>query len=200
MRIIGFCGAQGAGKDTAYRLLSGYSVREKTCTAMFRRCAFADPLKYAAQAAFGGENRNYFGSIDDKNELISPWNVSGRQILQFLGTEMFRETVSRLVPGVKDKFWIMRLIQTAEQADPDTIHCITDVRFQNEADWILSQGGIVIRIIRPGMNHTNGIENHASERGFTMKERYYEVDNIGTPEELLNDLLKVITQHFHLYG
>jgi len=199
MRIIGFAGRMGSGKDTAYQLLSGYSVREKDCIAVFRRLAFAEPLKEAARNAFGGESRNYWGSIDNKNEIIYPWNVSGRQIMQFLGTEMFRDTVRNLCPEVGDNFWIMRLQQEIDKSDPDIINCITDVRFQNEADWIVENNGIVIRIIREGQPFNVGLPEHVSEKDFIPpKERYYEVRNDGTPLEMLAQLLTVITQHFHL--
>jgi hypothetical protein len=35
------------------------------------------------------------------------------------------------------------------------------VRFQNEADWILAAGGILVRVVRP--NHDGGAGNHVSE-------------------------------------
>lgn len=199
MRLIGFAGRMHSGKDTAYQVLSRYSVREKSCEAVFRRVAFADPLKFAALNAFGGAHANYWGSPQDKNEIVHPWGVSGRQILQFMGTEMFRDTVSNLVPGLGSNFWVRRLEQEIHTHDPEIIHCITDVRFQNEADWIIDNNGIIIGISRDGMPFGNGIEGHRSEQGFTVKERYHEVINNGTREQLLEELLKIITQYFALY-
>ena len=200
MRLIGFAGLMHSGKDTAYQLLSGYSIREKSCTAVFARKAFADPLKAAAHSAFGGDHRNYWGSPEDKSQVIEPWGVSGRQIMQFLGTEMFRDTVKGLLPQIESDFWVLRLIQEIISADPAIIHCITDVRFQNEANWIIGAGGIIIRINREGLPIGNGIQGHRSELGFTVKERYHEVENNGTKEELLKKLLDVITQYFNLYS
>jgi hypothetical protein len=201
MRLIGFAGKLGTGKDTAYQLLSGYSVREKSCSAVFRRLAFADPLKEIAMIAFGGQIRNYRGSVEDKNEIIHPWNVSARQIMQFIGTEMFRDTVKNLCPHVGSDFWVMKLQQEVENSDPDVITCVTDVRFQNEADWIIKNHGIIIHILREGQPFSIGLPEHISEKDFIPpKERYYEVRNDGTRLELLNALLSVITQHFYLYG
>lgn len=198
MKLIGFGGTLGVGKDTAYKMLSAYSLSEPSCKAIFRRIAFADPLKFAALNAFGGEHRNYWGDPKDKNEIIQPWGVSGRQILQFLGTEMFRDLAPKLVPKIKNNFWIARLEQEIIQSDPEVIHCITDVRFQNEADWVTRNGGILIRITRAGPIFITGIQGHRSEEGFLAKERYYEISNDGTPFELLTALLNVIREHFSL--
>lgn len=205
-RIIGLCGRQGAGKNEVYNLLSIYSSRNKQCVARFNPAAFADALKECAQAAFGGNSNNYWGTEEYKNEIIEPWGVSGRQIMQFLGTEMFRDHVKELCPKVGDNFWVIRLAQKLEQKSlisPEIIHCITDVRFQNEADWVISNGGIILRINREGLPNDIGLKNHRSESGLTItikdKGRYYEIDNNGTRPNLLKNTLEVITQYFDLY-
>jgi hypothetical protein len=41
---------------------------------------------------------------------------------------------------------------------------VSDVRFQNEADWVRQRGGVIWRVDRPG---TAGVREHVSEQGAT---------------------------------
>jgi dephospho-CoA kinase len=67
----------------------------------------------------------------------------------------------------------------------------TDVRFQNEADFIRKRGGIIIRINRPEII----AENHESELKQLDVVADYTVDNTGTIPELRDKILDIIKQH-----
>lgn len=152
-KLIGIVGHAGVGKDTAARYLnSKYD---------FTQIAFADPLKRACAAAF---NISYLNFHDPrlKEEVDPYWGVSPRQVAQFVGTEMFRETVEKLIPGIGSDFWVRRAEQEIQLNDLDKV-VISDVRFQNEVDWILKSGGSILEIKRFGHHGTVGIKNHASE-------------------------------------
>lgn len=203
LKIIGFSGNSGSGKDTAYQLLSAYSVRTKECNAIFHRAAFADALKKACAAAFGIPLESFYGTFEERSEIHSPWNISARQAAQFMGTEMFRDTIPKLCPHIGSNFWIARLEKDLSTYAPETIHCITDVRFQNEANWICNKGGLIIHLKRIGATGNVGIQDHASEAGYLitreMKGHHYEVRNDGTKDELLNTILTPIQEHFNLF-
>jgi hypothetical protein len=61
-----------------------------------------------------------------------------------------------------DNYWIDKVTGgVAQHQSEGSVPVICDVRFQNEADWILAAGGILVRVVRP--NHDGGAGNHVSE-------------------------------------
>ena len=194
--LIGIHGAAGSGKDTVAGIL-----RDNFLDVYGE--PFAGPLKEACAAAFGLEIEDFYNSLA-KEHVNDYWQVSPRQIAQFVGTEMFRETVAGLVgPKIAENFWINRLAGrlTGELCryndaayEPGEIITITDVRFQNEYDFIMNNGGCIIHLTRPGADGIVGIQNHASEVGIPdkhTKERLYEVANDSTLEELEEKILAI---------
>jgi hypothetical protein len=195
INLIGITGHAGAGKDTIKDfLLSTYKNHYSL--------SFAEPLKAAASAAFGIPLEAF--SDPETKELNSEfWNVSPRSIAQFMGTEMFRDTVGKLIPEVGSNFWIKRAArrlnniyvpeEEGEFSEGDTV-VIPDVRFQNEYDFIIANGGIVIHVTRQGATGSVGLTGHASEAGFNMhnKERTYLCENNGTLGNLHKAVANII--------
>lgn len=135
-KIVGFAGGAGCGK----------SVAAKTLVEMgYARMAFADPLKSACYEVFGplgAKQRHFFGSQADKAEPIPKLGgVTGRRILEVVGTEGFRAAYSNV--------WVERALVTR---DPTDFYVIEDVRFQNEIDAIRAAGGEIILLRRDGVN------------------------------------------------
>jgi hypothetical protein len=135
MRIYGITGKAGSGKDTFYR-----SVAKRLPNAM--RVAFADELKR--------EIANLTGFTV---EHIEKHKADLRVLLQHWGTNLRRNHCGQ-------DYWIKKL--SARPVPVDAIVFVTDVRFQNEADWITSRGGQIIRIVKSG--HESN-DNHISETG-----------------------------------
>jgi len=135
MKIYGLTGKAGSGKDTFYR-----SVAKRLPKAM--RVAFADELKREI-ANLTGFTVEYIEAY--KNEL--------RGLLQNWGTNLRRNHCGQ-------DYWIKKL--SARPVPADSIVFVTDVRFQNEADWIRERGGQIIRIIRSGHESS---DSHISETG-----------------------------------
>lgn len=194
-KLIGIHGKAQSGKDTVADFL--VSTYKDTFSE-----SFAGPLKDAAASAFG-IYRGYFDDTEHKKKVIPFWGVSPREIAQFVGTEMFRETIVKLIPIVADYFWIKRLAArlTNEfipdgEGDylPEHTVVIPDVRFQNEYDWILSNGGIIIHLTRQGADGIVGIPNHPSENDLTFHtpERNYACENNGTLSDLYRKIADII--------
>lgn len=111
--------------------------------------------------------------------------------------------------GTED-FWVRRMEgrilgdlcipeQDGEYETGDTI-VISDVRFQNEYDWIVANGGCMIHIVRPGVNGSVGIPGHKSEGTIIRNapEITFTLDNNGTIEELFtktDSIMTLITSH-----
>jgi len=187
-KLIGICGHAGAGKDTV-----GNYLRERHDNTY--KLAFADALKQAVRQMFGVDEDALYET--HLKEIPDPfWGVSPRQMAQFFGTEMVRETIGKLIPEVGDKFWIHRMVQKLNglgehlEYDSDDVVVITDVRFQNEYDWIVSQGGIIIHLTRTGADGTVGILGHSSEGGVRChcEHQTYFLDNCSTLEVLYADV------------
>lgn len=189
MKLIGIHGHAGSGKDTiAEYLMNQYNSSYYS---------FADPLKEAAARMFGIDEDEFYNPTAKEipNDF---WKVSPRQIAQFVGTEMVRDTIERLLPEVGKDFWIRRMNKTLKDAFPsDTLRLVTipDVRFQNELDWVLSNNGIIIHLTRPGADGTVGIPNHSSEAKLdTERSGVYHVHNDSTLDDLFDKVNDILSQ------
>lgn len=195
LRLIGVHGHAGVGKDTAVSYLN--EKYEKVYGESFAR-----PLKEAAAAAFGLPLW-YFNDPDYKEKTESFWGASPRKMAQFVGTELFREHVGKLLdwPEGYDHFWIQRLEGRLTGAlippesegyyEPGDTIGISDVRFQDEADWILENGGWIIHIVRPTFEGAVGIPGHLSEAGITIPStggNYWIIHNDSTLEAFHTNL------------
>lgn len=198
LNLIGIHGHAGVGKDT----VADY-IREQFTDVYVEH--FARPLKEAASIAFNIPLEHFYQR--EVKEVVNPfWNVSPRQIAQFVGTEMFREKLGDLLGSERSReFWLRRLHgrvsgelitdRDGEYTSGDTV-IVPDVRFQNEYDWVIANGGKVIHISRPGFEGSVGITNHASEAGISARQGFeanYLINNTGTLEDLyaqVDDFIK----------
>lgn len=150
--IVGMAGKAGSGKDTAAEYISEALRARSRKTASF---AFADPIRTMLLAlgvpiAAMVERK--------KKELPMPefGGASYRQMAQTLGTEWGRGCMG-------NSFWVSRMasrVEHEQQRAPLDFILITDVRFPNEADWIRSQGGVVVQVERPS---AKPVRDHVSE-------------------------------------
>lgn len=194
-KLIGIYGHARSGKDTCKNFIIENFRNHYTIS-------FADPLKEAAAVAFGIP-LDWFYQDDLKEEPHPNWNVSPRAIAQFMGTEMFRDTVAKLLPSVQNDFWIKRALlrltnqylpeDEGEYDENDTV-VIPDVRFQNEYDFIIDNGGIIIHLTRDGADGIVGIPGHASEQTINLhcKERTFNCENNSSLSDLHRKIANII--------
>lgn len=141
MNVIGLMGRKRSGKDTVCVLLA------ECASAPVIRLAFADELKREVAQACGV-----------KIDFIETHKENFRLLLQAWGTEFRRGLYG-------DSYWVHRMERaihrvSAASANRNTIVCLTDVRFPNEAGLVRKFGGKLIRIHRPTNDRT---DSHASE-------------------------------------
>ena len=142
-RIIGLVGRAGSGKDTlAAHLVKSYG---------FTRRAFADPLRAATSAITGWpvsalEDRTFKETVDPR------WGVTPRQFMQHLGTEGMR-SLHREVWVTAFDVWFQKM--------GDSPVVVTDVRFQNEVDYLRANNALMVRVSRPSVDNLPVL--HASE-------------------------------------
>lgn len=145
--------------------LCGYAYSGKDTAALglvergWTRVAFADALKQVAKEL------GWNGEKDDH----------GRWMLQQLGQSV-REHIDPLA-------WVQAAAKTVTEIGGPVV--ITDCRYRNEADWVRSAGGRIVRVTRPDVGPVN---DHISENDLDD----YPMDgfllNHASPERLGNRL------------
>lgn len=162
--LIGITGKARAGKDTL-----ASALKEKG----FISYSFAYPIKEACRVIFGWNDDHLYGHL---KEVVDPfYEFSPRHAMQTLGTEWGRQTL-------REDIWT-RIAEDFLKKNKDVV--IPDVRFDNEAEFILNNGGILIHLIRPNQE-TIGLSDHASENGISenLLRRAMEIYNDDSIEEL----------------
>ena len=164
--LVGIAGLQGSGKDT-FALSAAAAILAEGTPAVIDR--FAAPLKASAAAALGvpeefleeikriGRMQITFEAIDAEDGpewLPSFHSITVRQYLQNYGTEAHRDIFG-------DSFWVEQLVRRYHDELISTKHVrlVCDLRFQNEAEAILAEGGRVVVVNRPGLE----ADGHPSE-------------------------------------
>jgi hypothetical protein len=172
--VIGMIGKAGSGKDT----VADHLVRKY----VFRKIALADPLKKAVQIIFDVDDEIAYDRVR-REEPLAKWpGWSFRKLLQFVGTEMFREMVDQDI-------WVKNCASRAVRQD---FTVVSDVRFHNEVGGLREAIGqehrvFFIKVERPTVGDggaPSGIANHASETAIDELYYDYRIINDGTLDEL----------------
>lgn len=170
--LIGLTGLARAGKDTTANI-----IQKHTNAALY---AFAQPIKEACKVLFDWQDQHVHGEL---KEVVDPhFGVSPRKAMQTLGTEWGRGLIN-------SELWLLR---AQKQVDSNERLIITDVRFNNEAEFIRNNGGIVIEIRR---DNTQQVRVHCSEYGISPSLVDHVIDNNGSIEQLrsrVSGLLELI--------
>lgn len=180
--LITFSGAKNSGKTTCTEyLVNKYG---------FVTVAFADPLKLALKELFMFTDDQLYGSLEQKESADYRWfGASPRQIMQFVGTDLFRNQMNLIMPGMDKNFFIHRFKLWYElelKANPNLKLIVSDSRFVNEADAIVGLGGIVVKLIR--CEDGTVIDQHQSETECKQIDGQIVIMNDSTIDELYNKL------------
>lgn len=186
--LIGIAGRAGVGKDTAGRFLQLHYALSVV--------AFADPLKAMLQA-MGLSRTELEGAY---KELPLRWlDASPRRLLQTLGTEWGREMID---PDLWLKVFGRKLAhdwQVLKASDPDWAgYVITDVRFENEAEFVRRRGHLV-HLTRQA---APAVAAHSSETGLDIQTRDFLISNDGDLSQLhdaLTEVMRLINERRHGY-
>ena len=179
--LIGISGRAGAGKTEASNFLRNIH--------QYSPCSFAASLKTAVNYLFDM-------LFADKSEPVPGFEViTVRELYQFFGTEICRNLF-----GPHFFVWREALFLRAHGLHQNSKVVYDDVRFQEEADWILECGGTLIHLTRNGADGKVGIPDHPSEQGYRTTntklyrkgENYYEIENNGTIFDLGYQINKVL--------
>lgn len=182
-KLIGITGRKFNGKDT----VGNYYVSNHG----YVRLAFADALKKACGEIFGFTDEQLYGN--EKEIIDEFWKVSPRVVLQYVGTDLFREQLCQIMPEVGNNIWVkvvQKKILSAWKSNPNACFVVTDVRFPNECKMIRDMGGIVIRVKRDSVNNT--ADTHSSETEIENLTVDFEISNNGTKPELYDNAKNIL--------
>lgn len=192
--IIGITGQIGSGKSLA----SQYLVEKYG----FTEYSFAGPLKEIGRI-FKFEEHQLYGSQAEKLEINRHWGVSGREFLQKLGTDVFRNHLPQVLPDMfpqgsaSSSPWV-RLFEITVRENPGVNYVISDVRFLDETNSIRRMGGSIVRLIRDCSNTGGPQVSHSSELEMSRITPNYVISNNSSVEHLFSRLDQIIT--FELLG
>lgn len=184
--LIGLMGYAQSGKDAVAETL----VSQRG----FTRIAFADKLRefmYDLNPLIPGDEEGYWelaATVDQYGwdavkERYADDTHGGRQQLQRAGIVLratFGENI--LVDAAMNDSWGGR-------------HVFSDVRFPNEVEALLRQGGQVWRVVRPGYGPVN---NHVSETAVDHVAADVTLHNDGTLAELEASVLANLSEQLWL--
>lgn len=179
MTLVGLTGFARCGKDSIGETME---FRYK-----YRRYALADPIRKAASEIFGMPLNVFGGTNPNREQVDEFWGYSPRQMLQMLGTEAIRNVFGQdvWVKRAAMEWKTMRAMRSLEDNNMEVPYwngmVVTDIRFDNEAQWVVGEGGTVVEVKRPGVAAVN---THVSEKGIDRKYISYTLYNDGTLSEL----------------
>ena len=147
--VVGFCGGKRHGKDTCAEYL-----RTKF---YFEPISFADSLKAACAKAFGVNFLEFTDAVD-RDQPLEPYKETRREILQLVGTEMFRNRW----PDIWINTWHNNVTEW------NTVVC-SDVRFPNEVSKIRSfKNNLLIRVVNPNIQNADTHESEMHYKNFDV--------------------------------
>ena len=152
--IIGFAGRAGAGKTTAARIMQAKYSKD-----FLVEESFAKPIR-----AFVNELRPY--TEETKAEVDPELGHSARTMMQTLGTEWGRNMIHPLL-------WVKALERRLAGKSAHVV--LHDVRFDGEADWIRSKGGIVVLVVSD--RESSIAPPHASEISLSCNRIDWTINN-----------------------
>jgi len=144
--LIGITGFKRSGKDTVAQILVELEG--------YVRLAFADALKQEVAAFLGI-------SLDELERGKETW----RSVLQLHGC------AARAV----DSYHWIKLVEDKWYANCPKRAVISDVRFENEAEWVHLLGGTILRTVRDGIVAADPVW-HESERRVANIRADYTID------------------------
>lgn len=197
--VIGLSGYAGTGKDTAADIIV------RILAPNVRRTAFADAVRAELAQAFHVDV-GLFLRRDLKTAPLHELRpnrcsdpafrlhllrsrlpndpLSPRHVLQQWGDD-YRRTQDPC-------YWVSQVSEKFRAMPAGVAAVITDVRYPNEASWLHSVGGYLVRITRAGTAPALG---HRSDLGVDLLQHDHVIANDGTVEDLeteLSDALRAI--------
>ncbi|AFU86596.1 putative dNMP kinase [Caulobacter phage CcrRogue] len=158
MNIVAITGPRGHGKSTAAAALEARG---------YVHINFADPLREIAKIAYGVTMEEMLDPVLKETKLERWPFKSPREILQHIGTDMFRHYVDDTwvqAWGNKARAYLDGKVTNGFGGVREVAGVVcSDCRFLNEAEMVRRLKGVIIRVQDPRKRATDAASQHASE-------------------------------------
>jgi hypothetical protein len=176
--IILLCGYKGSGKDECATFLNSKHG--------FQHFKIATYLKDALSKLFGFSPQQLNGK--EKDVVDNRWNVTPRDAMKFVGTDLFQFEIQKLIPHVNRNFWVHLM---KEDIDKNRIKnmpiVISDLRFSHELDFIQrtfqNEHVCLVKVLRSSINIQHNVTDPSEDEHTKMIYNYI-IPNNGTIENL----------------
>ncbi|SDY50953.1 hypothetical protein [Hymenobacter psychrophilus] len=180
IRLIGFSGRRGSGKDTIARLLQQLQPERR-----WHIRSVGEPIK-AVCAALAGEGTAPYFSQQGKAELLPTFGRTRGEMLQQVGLAL-----RHWEPAI----WVQAFFS---QLPTNQHTLIPDVRFPNEADLTRSRGGLMLRVEGDPLNQRGDGTRDDAHPSETALDDYPHFDavlhNTGSLPDLERQVRELLTQ------
>lgn len=182
--VFALHGAKGAGKDEFFKITKKFFAGIDV-----RKISYADPIRKEICRIFnlqGEEEYDQFKRTELTFNLLDETNVvHGRQVVREIGMMMRSYNVNQFVDYVEREI----------EASPESIWCITDLRFDNELKSVRALDAVVVKILRAGV----GYDGHVTEMEFPNSVCDYVVHNDGDIGEYEYEVVSLVehVMHYH---
>jgi dephospho-CoA kinase len=183
-KIIAICGYKGSGKDTIANYLSNkYN---------YKHYKISSKVKDIVKILFNVNDYDY----DNNKEFVNEkWGISIRQMMQFVGTDMFQFKIQELLPNINRDFWIKTLFSDELIKNINNTNIVlSDLRFIHEFNY-LKKLNIPIIIIRVDNSNIKKNDEHISEREYINIPYDYYINNNNDIHSLYNKIDECIINY-----
>ena len=193
--VVLLCGFKRSGKDTIAKVLQQHYG--------YTHLKIATPLKEGLKAMFNFTDQQLEG--DEKDKLVPSLNKTPRDVMKFVGTDLFQMEIQKFMPHVGRNFWVNSVISRIEQAPSEQKRTvISDLRFHHEirafmAMWQQRPYDMqvsVVKVIRNNSPRYYNVDKHESELEHTQFCYDYVINNDVYEEfvEKIHRLHKMLTE------
>lgn len=182
--IIALTGSKGSGKDEFFKIAAKNFPQLNIC-----KIAFADPIKHEIINIFNLESEDQYDRLKRTNLYWTsrmgqntPHEVSGRHLVREIGMLMRSYDEDQFVEYVMNEV----------ASEPQSVWVITDLRFDNELEAIKKANGIIIKVVRKGMEY----DGHATETEIRDEDCTSIIHNDNTLVEYESKIIDVMNSIF----
>lgn len=186
-------GKSSCAKHAANFLSKRYRINTQTI-------GFADPIKRSAMDIFRLKPVDVYTSEGKAapQPKLGP-KATSRIVLQKMGTEMFRDKLTEIIPELETfestSIWVWNLEESLREAQHKNIYSVIhDLRFPDEEKMLRNHNVVCVKVVRPG-HKTTVNKSHASETAGDLIKFDHVVTNDGTLDDLNKKIEDIITQH-----
>lgn len=188
--LIGISGRKHHGKSAIALIIA--SLVQPQGSDRYAELAFAAELKNTCRTLWDLSDAQLYG---DQKEVVDPrWGVTPRVIMQQMGSfarSVHKDTWVRVViRQIEEARERGRLLEKDQELQdllgewaklPPVVTVVTDVRHANEVEAVRRLGGVIWKVVRPGMDDSDA---HESETEVDKIEPDVTVENAGSLEDL----------------